>query len=257
MNKKFEEAVFINENIHRSYTVEEISALRRNSKTLAKYLEIKDHLFCPECEAPQLAHRECDKTKDFFATYPNQNHANECSFNLERASINVINSLKNNNNIQNLQRRLAHCIELIFQNNRPERNPFIITNNNINVHNAGNGINRSQNRYYIPRKLLTNYIDDNEIKMPKIYYGNCRFKWFIYKNQNNRLCIYHAEQRRYICSLEFYDKAYKYLNDAYKVHEFTAYIAFLSEFEEKLDDDSIFYNATIYDSRTVYFLIHE
>ena len=187
MNNKFEEAMYINGNEHRLYTVEEISNFRKINNTFPVFLNIKNHLFCPECEIPHLSHNECDNSKDYFSTYPNQNHADGCSYTLERASKDEINALKNDNNIKNLRNRLEHCIELLFQNERTEQNPFIITTYN-NVHNEEHYGNRRQNRCYIPRKLLTNYIDDNEIGTPKIYYGDCHCKWFKCKDKNNRLC---------------------------------------------------------------------
>lgn len=111
-------------------------------------------------------------------------------------------------------------------------------------------------------------MDDEIVGELKLFYGTVKLAWFNAKGKYpHRLCIYHLEDERIICSLEFSDNVYSYLDSACKQYgknnKFKASIAFftkLTNAEIKYNNlnnevkSKIFYNGIINDSRKIAFL---
>ena len=80
----FEEALYINGSQRKMLSIEDVTQLATNSLDL--YNEIKNNLFCPECEKPHLTYNSCTTKSNYFSTRNLESHADTCSFKCKRAT---------------------------------------------------------------------------------------------------------------------------------------------------------------------------
>lgn len=266
MNTKFEEAKYINGIVTRMYSVSEISEIRQNN--LQRFSEIKEYIFCPECDQPQLTHNLCQNKKDYLSTRPGQFHMAGCSYECEKATKKILTYLGENHNLNNLQTRLQNCLLLFMRGQAVINNPCIISRQTDDslLREATNTQVAYEKRYYIPRKRLTNYIDESSIDEFKIFYDTAEFKWCEGSGYYpHRLNIYHNNPKHLVCSLGFSDNVYNYLPLECKQFDgtyFRASIAFytkltISTEEVQTDlgtESNPYYNGIINDSRKISFL---
>lgn len=267
MNNKFEEAKYINGTVTKIYPIEEVTALRNHS--LEKYNEIKNNFFCPECERPHLVHNLCKNHNSYFSTSKGQSHIVGCSYECDMATKKILSCLEEQSNLERLYARLQNCLLMLTKGESMSENPFVLcqeTDYEI-LKSTATLKSAYEKRYYIPRKRLTSHINDDIIGELKLFYGTVQLAWFSSEGYYpHRLCIYHLNDERIICSLEFSDNVYNHLDVACKLFDkkkrFKASIAFFTKINvniiEKRNSNVIeqkkFYNGIINDSRKIAFL---
>lgn len=256
MNTKFEEAKYINGAVTRMYSVEEITTMREEK--LQEYCEIRNYLFCPECLQPQLMHNLCQDKQNYFSTYPRQIHIAGCSYECDKATKKILTYLGEKQNLNNLHTRLQNCLLLFIQGQVFVNNPCIISNQ-TDAHLLRKTTNTQaayEKRYYIPRKRLTDHMDESSIDDFKIFYGTAECKWCedeYNRYYPHRLNIYHNNQENLICSLRFSNNVYEHLPLECKEFDdtcFRASIAFYTKLTtrtEKIQTDSKIENKTYYE----------
>lgn len=267
MNTKFEEAIYIKETYSEMYSVEELTEIRKND--LQRFEEIKEYIFCPECNQPQLTHNLCQNKQDYLSTRLGQFHIAGCSYECKKATKKILTLLETKPNLDNLYTRLQNCLLLLMRGQKVTHNPCVIckeTDDNL-LREATTTKSACEKRYYIPRKRLTNYMDESCTNGFKIFYGSAEFKWRkIEGYYPHRLNIYHYSQKRLICSLGFSDNVYNHLPLKCKefdenVH-FKASVAFYVKLTQKTIENETdsgmysktYYNGIINDSRKISFL---
>lgn len=267
MNTKFEEAKYINGIVTKMYSVEEISEIRQNNLQL--FSAIKEYIFCPECDQPQLTHNLCQNKHDCLSTRSGQFHVAGCSYECEKATKKILTNLSESKNLNNLHTRLQNCLLLLMKVQAVTDNPFIICKETDKclLRESTTTQTAYDKRYYIPRKRLTRYMDDSIVDDYRIFYGEAEFKWRkINGYYPYRLNIYHKTQKRLICSLGFSDNVYSYLPLECQQIElgvrFQASVAFYTKLtinttEIQTDLETVnktYYNGIINDSRKISFL---
>ena len=123
----FEEALYINGSQRKMLSIEDVTQLATNSLDL--YNEIKNNLFCPECEKPHLTYNSCTTKSNYFSTRNLESHADTCSFKCKRATNHQLELLENDEkSLDRLQNRLKAVILSCFSEKKAARNPFVIEN---------------------------------------------------------------------------------------------------------------------------------
>ena len=251
MNTKFEEAKYINGAVTRMYSAEEITAIR--NENTQRYNEIKEYLFCPECMQPKLMHNRCQSKQDYFSTYPRQFHVVGCSYECEKATKKILTYLGESKNLNNLHTRLQDCLLLFIKGQAVINNPCIISKQTDVqlLKQTTNTQNAYGKRYYIPRKRLTDCVDQSSIDDFKIFYDTAEFKWYEDEHGGyypHRLNIYHNNRENLICSLRFSNNVYEHLPLEYRKFDdvyFRALIAFYTKLT--IHTDSGTENRTYYE----------
>ena len=267
MNTKFEEAKYIKGTVAKMYSVEEISEIRQNNLQL--FSAIKEYIFCPECDQPQLTHNLCQNKHDYLSTRSGQFHVAGCSYECEKATKKILTNLSESKNLNNLHTRLQNCLLLLMKVQTVTDNPFIICKETDNCLLRESTTTQIvyEKQYYIPRKRLTRYMDDSIVDDFRIFYGEAELKWRkINGYYSHWLNIYHGFQKGLICSLGFSNNIYSHLPLECKQIgvgiRFRASVAFYTKLttnttEIKTDsgiENKTYYNGIINDSRKISFL---
>ncbi|SDA31056.1 hypothetical protein SAMN02910447_03323 [Ruminococcus sp. YE71] len=216
MNTKFEEAIYINNNIRKPYSVEEISEMRRND--LDQFLSVKGFLFCPECNLPHLAHNSCNNKTDYFSTYPKDEHDENCSCICQKADRKILVQVDQDISLSRIKNRLEDCLSLLINDKAVANNPFKVFRNEQLLKKAMPTKINYDSDYYIPRKRLTQYMDSDYADQFYIFYGKVKLKSILISDKYHPhiFRIYHFKENRLVCSLKFSDNVYNHLPDTVK-----------------------------------------
>ncbi len=256
---KFEEALYNFSGNRRMYTVEEISELRGKNK-LEEFSRIGNHLFCPECEKPQLKHNSCSDKCDYFSTYRDQTHDSDCSYGCKKASKKVMEIITYEANLDKLSNRLQACLKLLLKGPSSCSNPLIVKFKKSKSKETRVSSTSPTDKYYIPRKRLTNHMSDKDAGELKLYYGNVNLIWEKNNHGDYFLRIYHIDKKFLICSLQITSVAYSHIANEYKKNRNYA-VAFITELNSRVKTydnsgvitEKIFFNGKINDSRKMAF----
>ena len=250
----FEEALLKKDSIRVKISVEEVTYLRKNN--LQKYAEIKDHLYCPECERPHLTHKLCADRANYFATHIGEEHDDDCSFKCEKASTKQLEALEDDDNsLDRLQNRLKAALVSLFGNKKPKRNPLVIKEEVAeNEPNYNIGFCSVIKNYAIPKKRITNGLSEADVDTLKIFYGQvnvrCKkfrngYKLYLFSCFNNQLPM--------ICSIYLSQKVFNHI-DVNDGDYFKCYIAFFAKLESNLYKGQTYYKCVLTDSRKMIFI---
>lgn len=249
----FEEALYINGSQRKMLSIEDVTQLATNSLDL--YNEIKNNLFCPECEKPHLTYNSCTTKSNYFSTHNLESHADTCSFKCKRATNHQLELLENDEkSLDRLQNRLKAVILSCFSEKKAARNPFVIENKISKVStNTENQSERTAVKYAIPKKRITNGLSQADVDQLKIFYGKVRVRCKKHRN-GHKLYIFNLTQRQLpmICSIYLSEKVYEHIN--IKDNDcFNCLISFYVKMEINKQDDKIYYNCILTDSRKMFF----
>lgn len=260
---KFDTAIYICDGIYQeSITATELYDIRENS--IGTYEQkYKDHLYCPECIVAKLSHYYGEYQIPHFRKIPSSAHAEWCSSHkpllpagTAKAYLkhNDIISKKDSSKNKDIKNRLKKVLGMLFCNKKYQTNPFVITDSELikcSIHNKSTTAgNRS---YSLPRKLVSNISQDEDLYSYKIFYDKLYIRWKTYyckkTGKTNRFIMLYKHYidkkfRGLCCSLSISENVYKYLEENYK-HNQLCYIAFASELTLHESQDREYINSSI------------
>lgn len=265
MANKFEEALYLGNGDRVLYSVEQISSMRKEDNN--EYNQLKDHLFCPECELPHLVHHSCTTKSDYFSANPHEQHEECCSFFCNKATKTILENVNDRPDLIKITQRLDKCLEWFIDGIKGDQeNPVVIDHERdrdfLNMC-IRNNIEQRRN-YYIPRKRLIEFLDEDCTKSFRIFYGEVYVRWnkSIDKFHPHKLGIFHIKEGRWICSVKFTDNVYSHLPAEIKTDDlsqrFRCLIAFYAKMNADYDPNykvvgNTFYSSVIPHSKLISF----
>lgn len=250
----FEEALLKTETLRRKISIEEVTYIRKNAPQ--KYAELKDNLYCPECEKPHLTHKLCVDKANYFSTHIGEEHDDECSFKCEKASTKQLEALEEDDpSLEKLQNRLKAAIGSIFSSKKREQNPFVIKKSTVEKDPKSNTVSQGTvKRYAIPKKRITNGLSEADVDTLKIFYGQVNIRCKKFRNGYKLYVFnYKNEHLPMICSIYLSQKVYEHI-DINDGDYFQCLIAFFAQLESNQYNGQTYYNCILTDSRKMTFI---
>lgn len=232
------------------HSINEFMPLFMQDRKMA-YDKYNGKIFCPMCyTAPLTIVAGLDKCY-FRVSHSNmyKHHAN-CSYRLEEASPHQSNEFYEQATDNDIQSLLQSCVNKMLKGTvhiDREKNGMSV-NSDCDFSFLTIKIKRGK-KAFLPNKLLTHSLYDDDLNMDKLFYGKCRVYWNRHEDYKY-LNILH-ENYKLICSIKATNKVYRYLSRNIKdiadskEHSELHYICFVTKLEKKNKDGKIYYNGSL------------
>ncbi len=230
---KFEEAYL--KRHHKTISIDNISFLFKTNKTLFVN-ELKDNLFCPECEQAQLAYNNA--STPYLSAYPKSEHAEWCSLKQEEMSPKkALRFIKAKENKDLIIRQIETVIlildDLSTATTKTSSKPSAIGKG---TRSHFKGYSSASER--LSRKRIDLEFRADDFNCYKIFYGTVYIKWETeYRTVKGILEEWHKilmwnKKRKFICRLDISPRVYLHIPDNYKkMNKTNCKIGFLASFE--------------------------
>jgi hypothetical protein len=243
--------------VRKLVTLEEILTSRINN--VQEYYRVYDgRMFCPDCSKARLdlVFNPAEGRHRHLRTHAGDEHDELCPHNFRKVSETVMNSIvKDSSTFQESGIMLDNVIKMMFRKEQINVNPFVVCRETMNdrtfIRPKASSDNDKRIMRTLPRKSLTQPLDDDDFDVIKVFYGKAKIsmKPSTYKNGFDIYLFAKYDINTY--SIHLSDNVCKHINefDNLKSYKGQDFIALISYFTKKVVHDKVYYNTAIRNSQ--------
>lgn len=230
---KFEEAYWKKED--KNLSIDEITGNFRSNKSFFSS-DIKDCLFCPVCQKPNLAFNNA--STPYLSTYPNSEHAAGCRLIQDELSPKRADKIVSNpKNKDIIIRQMEYVFLTLFDSStKTGKSSSKSISFPKSSHSFAKEHKTTSKRFSWKRIDLSFNVDDFDCF--KIFYGTVFVKWETDYHTSDgiieewhKILMYNKKEKM-VCRLEISPRVYSYIPETYKkINNTNCKITFLAKFK--------------------------